>query len=44
MIQTIIMFDGTLNSWWTKIVVGLLTLAFILMQRALSSLQPKKGE
>ena len=44
MIQTIIMFDGTLNSWWTKIVVGLLTLAFILMQRALSSLQSKKGE
>lgn len=36
-IQTIIMFDGTLNSWWTKIVIGLLTLAFILMQRALTS-------
>jgi galactofuranose transport system permease protein len=36
-IQNIIMFDGSLNSWWTKIVVGLLTLAFILMQRTLSS-------
>jgi simple sugar transport system permease protein len=36
LIQTIISFDGTLNSWWTKIVVGLLTLFFILMQRALS--------
>lgn len=35
-IQMIIMFDGTLNSWWTKIVVGLLTLVFILMQRALT--------
>jgi simple sugar transport system permease protein len=37
MIQTIIMFDGSLNSWWTKIVIGLLTLLFILMQRALST-------
>jgi len=42
MIQTIIMFDGTLNSWWTKIVVGILTLVFILMQRALSSLRTDK--
>lgn len=32
LIQTIIMFQGTLNSWWTKIVVGLLTLVFIGMQ------------
>lgn len=37
LIQTIIMFDGTLNTWWTKIVVGLLTLFFILMQRWLSA-------
>jgi simple sugar transport system permease protein len=37
LIQTVIMFDGTLNTWWTKIVVGLLTLFFILMQRWLSS-------
>lgn len=36
-IQTVIMFDGNLNSWWTKIVVGLLTLAFILMQRMLTA-------
>lgn len=35
-IQNIIAFDGTLNSWWTRIVVGLLTLFFIVMQRALS--------
>ena len=34
-IQTIIMFEGTLNSWWTSIVVGLLTLFFIIMQRVL---------
>lgn len=38
-IQNIITFDGTLNSWWTRIVVGLLTLLFIVMQRGLSSLR-----
>lgn len=37
LIQTIIMFDGTLSTWWTKIVIGLLTLFFILMQRWLST-------
>jgi simple sugar transport system permease protein len=33
LIQTLISFDGTLSSWWTKIVIGLLLLAFILLQR-----------
>lgn len=42
LIQTIIIFDGTLNTWWTKIVVGLLTLAFILMQRGLTRRRGKK--
>jgi ribose/xylose/arabinose/galactoside ABC-type transport system permease subunit len=37
LIQTIIMFQGTLNSWWTKIVVGLLLLVFIGIQSAISS-------
>ncbi|MCB0046070.1 MAG: sugar ABC transporter permease YjfF [Caldilineaceae bacterium] len=37
LIQTIIMFQGTLNSWWTKIVVGLLTLVFIGLQSAFNS-------
>lgn len=32
-IQTIIMFDGTLNSWWTKIAVAALLCAFIVIQR-----------
>jgi simple sugar transport system permease protein len=32
-IQTLIMFDGTLSSWWTKIVIGLLLFVFCLMQR-----------
>lgn len=36
-IQTIISFDGTLNSWWTKIFIGLLLFIFIGMQRLLSS-------
>jgi ribose/xylose/arabinose/galactoside ABC-type transport system permease subunit len=32
-IQTLIAFDGTLSSWWTKIVVGALLLLFCLLQR-----------
>jgi ribose/xylose/arabinose/galactoside ABC-type transport system permease subunit len=36
LIQTIITFQGTLSSWWTKIVIGALLLAFILLQRAVS--------
>lgn len=36
-IQTIISFQGTLSSWWTKIVIGVLLLAFILLQRLIGS-------
>jgi galactofuranose transport system permease protein len=32
-IQTLITFDGTLSSWWTKIVIGGLLFLFILLQR-----------
>ena len=32
-IQTLIMFQGSLSSWWTKIVIGLLLLVFCLLQR-----------
>ncbi|MCJ7843239.1 sugar ABC transporter permease YjfF [Lederbergia sp. NSJ-179] len=32
-IQAIIMFQGTLSSWWTKIAVGFLLFIFILLQR-----------
>jgi simple sugar transport system permease protein len=32
-IQTLINFDGQLSSWWTKIVIGALLFAFILLQR-----------
>jgi len=35
LIQTYIIFDGTLSSWWTKIVIGLLLFSFILLQKAL---------
>lgn len=35
LIQTLIAFDGTLSSWWTRIVTGLLLLAFCLLQRLL---------
>ena len=36
LIQVVITFDGTLNSWWTRIIVGMLTLFFIVLQRFLS--------
>jgi simple sugar transport system permease protein len=32
-IQTLIIFDGTLSSWWTRIVVGALLFLFCLLQR-----------
>ncbi len=33
LIQTLINFQGTLSSWWTRIAIGALLLAFILLQR-----------
>ncbi len=36
-IQTYVNFDGTLNSWWTKIVIGLLLFFFIVLQKFLTS-------
>jgi simple sugar transport system permease protein len=33
LIQTWISFQGSLNSWWTKIVIGALVLIFIVLQR-----------
>jgi simple sugar transport system permease protein len=32
-IQTLISFDGTLSSWWTRIAVGALLFVFCLSQR-----------
>jgi len=37
MIQMTIMLYGKINSWWTPIIIGLLLLAFILLQKAIQS-------
>jgi simple sugar transport system permease protein len=37
------MFDGRVNSWWTKVVVGGLLLAFIGLQRLIVEFGDKKG-
>jgi simple sugar transport system permease protein len=34
-IQTVISFEGTLSSWWTRIVIGVLLLVFVVLQRLL---------
>lgn len=41
-IQTLIMFEGNLSSWWTKIAVGILLFIFIVLQRTIVSQQEKK--
>jgi ribose/xylose/arabinose/galactoside ABC-type transport system permease subunit len=35
-IQTLIAFDGTLSSWWTKIVIGALLFVFCVVQRVVA--------
>jgi len=35
--QTLIQFNGNLSSWWTRIVIGMLTLLFIGVQSALAT-------
>ncbi len=42
LIQTYIIFDGTLSSWWTKIVIGALLLVFIVLQKALLGLADRR--
>lgn len=41
-IQTIIVFEGTLSSWWTKIAIGVLLLAFIVFQRVFITISENK--
>jgi ribose/xylose/arabinose/galactoside ABC-type transport system permease subunit len=41
LVQTYIVFDGTLSSWWTKIVIGALLFIFILLQRLVFSAQTR---
>ena len=36
-IQTLIAFDGSLSSWWTRIVVGALLFVFCLLQRFITA-------
>ncbi|MDR1486715.1 MAG: sugar ABC transporter permease YjfF [Deltaproteobacteria bacterium] len=42
LIQTFITFDGTLSSWWTKIIIGILLFSFILLQRLITKFGQKK--
>jgi simple sugar transport system permease protein len=37
LVQTYIVFDGTMSSWWTKIVIGALLFMFIILQRLIFS-------
>ncbi|MET9686551.1 galactofuranose ABC transporter, permease protein YjfF [Streptomyces coeruleorubidus] len=39
LIKSVITFEGTLSSWWTKIATGVLLCAFILVQRTMTSRQ-----
>jgi ribose/xylose/arabinose/galactoside ABC-type transport system permease subunit len=41
LIQTLIMFNGKLSSWWIRIVIGLLTLGFIGVQSLLAARQSR---
>ncbi len=41
LVQTYIVFDGSLSSWWTKIVIGALLFMFILLQRLVFSAQAR---
>jgi len=44
-IQVLIMFQGTLNSWWTRIAIGFLVFVFCLLQRLFESSRKKaKGQ
>lgn len=41
-IQTLIMFEGTLSSWWTKIVIAALLCLFIILQRVFIIMKDRK--
>ncbi|MBF9031093.1 sugar ABC transporter permease YjfF [Rhodobacterales bacterium HKCCE3408] len=43
LIQTYIVFDGSLSSWWTKIVIGALLLFFIVLQKGILRLSVAGG-
>jgi len=43
LIQTLIVFQRNVNSWWTRIVVGVLVLLFILLQNMIAVISRKLG-
>lgn len=43
-IQTIVMFQGNLSSWWTKIAVGFLLFVFIVLQRIIILEKKRRAE
>jgi galactofuranose transport system permease protein len=42
-IQTLIVFQGTLSSWWTRIIIGILLFAFIVLQRLFTMRSDRKS-
>lgn len=42
LIQTLIMFQGSLSSWWTKIAIAFLLCVFIVIQRVFAMMQEKR--
>jgi len=43
LIQTMIVFDGTLSSWWTRIAIGLLLFVFCVLQRLFDLRRRRQG-
>ena len=43
-IQYLIMFQGTLNAWWTRIAIGFLVCVFCLLQRFFTARQARQTE
>jgi galactofuranose transport system permease protein len=43
-VQTLISFQGTLSSWWTKIFIGVLLLVFIALQRLIVRRRPLRPQ
>lgn len=43
LVQTYIVFDGSLSSWWTKIVIGVLLFMFIVLQRLVFRAGPRRS-
>jgi ribose/xylose/arabinose/galactoside ABC-type transport system permease subunit len=44
LIQTLIVFDGRLDSSWTRITIGLLLFAFIALQKLLTKFRPGRSK